>query len=667
MDLFEGFGVGAVNTPFYNDLLRQGGFVLASESFNLLEEKDVGLDVPCDVSPDQELSKPLQLCGGCESSRAALEGGDLGFGAATQVQRGESRGQFDDNEDEATSLPTSSSLSRGDRSVLSIPRARQAAPVRKEVAAAPGKAAVHCEVDLETAEGHGTEDETVDGEGTQGAPQKKRGDRQDDVVGSSKKQKTKAPKSVGEKRKGTDGEQDHPGNKCPASKQKQPASGPSSPRLAIDVDAGYFLEYKDSVRTKREFEISPAQVVDLGEWEDLYNQRSLDPLLVEGIKEAMWLTIENKEQKYELPTLKLALLGLQEPTPRNKAQRLKPEEWKDELAGQYYYYAVCGQRNAATARSLLDSEVAKKYNFERWPTRMVYFSDNDFEGYFLVSSLDKKKDLKAPPRQLKLSIKEIRWQWKHNVFPRAVMGNPNGKQEQVWKWCEFCTMALHKTPYNNLWILADQKGEDAIKKQNVALRSYFPLAMAGENVWKLAGSPSLAKLGKLNWKLNVQEMVQLVKCDHVLVRLWNYYQFKHEKKPDEDWIQKYPFLKSKSAVFKKFKNRVLDDDLWDGSRKCVSDAALFMDYPPYMGCGEDQSIEATKKLASHRNLTVDWRNKVLSVLTGSRLKSREITLAEGIVHIKWKDTRDVTSIAPFDNDPLEADVRSAELKEAVTA
>ncbi|GBG79732.1 hypothetical protein CBR_g29996 [Chara braunii] len=88
-----------------------------------------------------------------------------------------------------------------------------------------------------------------------------------------------------------------------------------------------------------------------------------------------------------------------------------------------------------------------------------------------------------------------------------------------------------------------------------------------------------------------------------------------------------------------------------------------------MGCDDDHSIEATKKLAGHMKLTIDWRTKVLFALTSSRLtqKSREIALAEGIVSIKWKDMGDVTSIAPFGNDPLEADIRSEELKEAVAA
>ncbi|GBG66373.1 hypothetical protein CBR_g60024 [Chara braunii] len=130
---------------------------------------------------------------------------------------------------------------------------------------------------------------------------------------------------------------------------------------------------------------------------------------------------------------------------------------------------------------------------------------------------------------------------------------------------------------------------------------------------------------------------------------------------------RYLFLKSRFAVFKKFEGQGLDDELWDNSRKHVSDSALFKDCPPYMGCDQENSIEVTEKLVGHKKLSVDWRNKVLSVLNGSRLKRREVALAKGVIHIKWKDTGDVTSIAPFTNDPLEADIRGAELKEAVAA
>ncbi|GBG63901.1 hypothetical protein CBR_g39906 [Chara braunii] len=487
LELCEGFRAGVVNTPFYRELILGGGFVLAREFFDMLEDRNIALDVPCDVGPSLELSLPLRLCGGCESSGAAAEGDDLGFGPATHLHRGESGGQFDDSEDEGPAPP----LSDTRRSVLSIPGVQTDAPVQRKSTEPAGEVAAFSEVNFEASEGQSVEEVTAGGLGSQGAPQKRRGDRPDEFAGSTKKLKSKAPRTAGEKRKGTEGEQGR----------------------------------------------------------------------------------------------------------------------------------------------------------------------------------------------------------------------------QVLKWREFCNVALNMTPHNNLWILADQKGEEAIRKQGAALRSYFPLAMVGENVWKLAveffekwetgrllehdgakwimrkkkvknvkpgvayidndnvpvdpptkkgkkekeegewfvqvpesdahcwktmesltdnekcrvlkkviacevvwvqaGSLALAKLGKLS----VQEMVHLVKCDRVLVRLWNYYQFKHDKRPDADWSQRCPFLKS---------------------RKYVTDSSLFKDCPPYMGCDDDKSIEATEKLAGHKKLSVDWRNKVLSVLTGSRLKSREIALAEGIVHIKWK-------------------------------
>ncbi|GBG83759.1 hypothetical protein CBR_g37560 [Chara braunii] len=301
------------------------------------------------------------------------------------------------------------------------------------------------------------------------------------------------------------------------------------------------------------------------------------------------------EKTYELPTLKLAPLGLE-----------KPKDWKDELAGQYYYYAVAGQHNAAAARTLLGTDVAVRYNFERWPARMVYFSDADFEGYFLVSADDNKKDLKAPPRQQKLSMKDIRWCWKERGYPRAVMGNPSGKQAQT-------------------------------------------------------GSSVLAKQGKLG----MREGVQLVKCDRILVRLWNYYQFKYENRPDSDWMRSCPFLRKREAILGQFKSQGLDAALWDGSRKLVGDSSLFKDCPSFMGCEDDKLIKATKKLVQNKKLSIDWKNKVLSVLTSGRSKSMDVVLAEGMVHIRWQDLGDVTSIAPFGVDPLEAQMKVVELEKAI--
>ncbi|GBG70789.1 hypothetical protein CBR_g8088 [Chara braunii] len=121
----------------------------------------------------------------------------------------------------------------------------------------------------------------------------------------------------------------------------------------------------------------------------------------------------------------------------------------------------------------------------------------------------------------------------------------------------------------------------------------------------------------------------------------------------------------KEFILMEFEKQGMDASLRDGSRKLVVDAPVYKDCPPYMGCEDEKTIKATEKLAQNKKLSTDWKNKVLSVLTGSRAKSMEVALAEGVVHVLWKDTGEVTSIAPFGVDPLEAQLRVAELEKAV--
>ncbi|GBG79739.1 hypothetical protein CBR_g30003 [Chara braunii] len=282
------------------------------------------------------------------------------------------------------------------------------------------------------------------------------------------------------------------------------------------------------------------------------------------------------------------------------------------------------------------------------------------------------------------------------------MGKPSGKQEPVRKWREFCTVALHKTLYNNLWIMADQKGDDTIKKQNAALRSYFPLAVDGENVWKLVvelferwETGRLLGHDEEKWIVR-KKKVRNVK--HVVAYIDNEKLGRKEvvynvlvnpptrkcknEKEEGDWLAQVPepdthCWKAMESLTDNEKCHVLKkvlacemDWVQVGSPALAKLGKLSVqDMVHLVKCDPVLVRLSTEKLASHMKVTIDWRNKVFSALTGSRLtrKSREIALAEGIVHIKWKDTGDVTSIAPFGNDPLEADIRSAELKEAVAA
>ncbi|GBG78062.1 hypothetical protein CBR_g25999 [Chara braunii] len=147
----------------------------------------------------------------------------------------------------------------------------------------------------------------------------------------------------------------------------------------------------------------------------------------------------------------------------------------------------------------------------------------------------------------------------------------------------------------------------------------------------------------------------------MLVRLWNYYQFMHENRPDTDWTRVYPILKKREAILVKFEKQGMDASLWDGSRKLAGNASLYKDYPPYMGCEDDKDCSPLNK-----KFPADWKNKVHSVLTGSRAKSMEVGLAKGTMDVLWKDYGDVTSIVPFDVDPLDAQMRVTELEKALS-
>ncbi|GBG86057.1 hypothetical protein CBR_g40958 [Chara braunii] len=586
-----------------------------------------------------ECARGREMRMGCTKPEAALRFVELGE-EATAVQ-GEERGRFDDSEEEEEEDTRVSPQRLGDRGTLRIPGAERGATVVEQSSTSSGR----------------------------------RG------LGRRTRQLASFPAG----REGNNSLHKREGEVLRGRRRELKRSRRQKPHSSQGVK-GRELRGMSARRAKSaRFVINPSQVIDIGEREAAYNQRSLDPVQIRDIIDAMTTAYSQAEKTYALPTLKFAPLGLVKPMPGVRADRLKPEDWKDELARQYYYYAVAGQHNAAAARALLGTDVAVRYSFERWPARMVYFSDEDFEGYFLVSAEDNKKDLKAPPRQPKLSMRNIRWCWKELGYPKAVMGNPSDKQAQVEAWRRFCAEALHRTSYSHLWTLADDKTEQGIKKQNAALRSYFPLAMAGKSAWETGmefferwetgrllapegakwiakkkkvqglkpGSSALAKQGKMG----MQEAVQLVKCDRILVRLWNYYQFKHENRPDSDWTTKYPFLKKREAILAKFEGQGLDEALWDGSKKLVSDSSLFKDCPPYMGCEDDKSIKATEKLVQNKKLPIDWKNKVLSVLTGSRSKSMEVAL--------WNDSKDVTTIAPFGVDPLDAQMKVVELERVV--
>ncbi|GBG86171.1 hypothetical protein CBR_g41075 [Chara braunii] len=298
-------------------------------------------------------------------------------------------------------------------------------------------------------------------------------------------------------------------------------------------------------------------------------------------------------------------------------------------------------------RALLGTDVAVRYNFKRWPARMVYFSDEDFEGYFLVSAEDNKKDLKAPPRQLKLSMRDIRWCWKELGYPKVVMGNLSGKQAEVEAWRRFCAEALHRTPYNHLWTLADDKTEQGIKKQNAALQSYFPLAM----VWKSAWETGMEFFERWETgRLLAPEGAKWIAKKKKLQGL----------KPGVSHIENE---KDGRKVF--VYNVPIEGPQKKGKKEKESGDWFVQVTEPDPHCWK--SMEALTDNEKCRLLKDVLNCEVVWVQTGSSAGAKQGTLRmhKAVQLVKCDRILDVTSIAPFGVNPLDAQMKVVELERAV--
>ncbi|GBG86786.1 hypothetical protein CBR_g42070 [Chara braunii] len=130
-------------------------------------------------------------------------------------------------------------------------------------------------------------------------------------------------------------------------------------------------------------------------------------------------------------------------------------------------------------------------------------------------------------------------------------------------------------------------------------------------VWVQTSSKKLAEQGKFS----VKEMVDIIKMDRIMLRLWHYAEFEYEEMDKREWNVKSTFFRSKKQLFEEFKDRGLDDKLWNESRKFFTDTTYVNKCPQFLGCQHDNNIKRTAALVYDQHFPAEWKRVVLSNLS----------------------------------------------------
>ncbi|GBG61117.1 hypothetical protein CBR_g19194 [Chara braunii] len=170
-------------------------------------------------------------------------------------------------------------------------------------------------------------------------------------------------------------------------------------------------------------------------------------------------------------------------------------------------------------------------------------------------------------------------------------------------------------------------------------------------VWVQTSSKKLAEQGKFS----VKEMVDIIKMDRIMLRLWHYVEFEYEEMDKREWNANSTFFKSKRQLFEEFKDKGLDDKLWNGSRKFFMDSTYVNKCPQFLGCQHDNNIKRTVTLINDQHFPAEWKRVVLSVITGDRAKGKNNPRGvDECINIMSTRISALTTLAQFDVDPLSA-------------
>ncbi|GBG62746.1 hypothetical protein CBR_g31763 [Chara braunii] len=371
---------------------------------------------------------------------------------------------------------------------------------------------------------------------------------------------------------------------------------------------------------------------------------------------------------------------------------------------KYWYYPVCGQHNERAAMKVKDHPVFEYYNFYKWSFRPIYFHDDEFDGYAHVSCEDNMKDKKNPLRLQVLSMRGIRNIWKIKGKPHDsvfALGEKfyeewsKGKllASDDWRWTKkpptfgevanpgLSTVTDSQGLKKHVWYVkvddpSLKKGKGKPKKgaeektfyvqvpePNVhCLKELVDLTDRKKKrllngvlnlnvVWVQTSSKKLAEQGKFS----VKEMVDVIKMDGIMLRLWHYVEFKYKEMDKREWNANSTFFRSKKQLLEEFKDKGLDDKLWNESRKFFTDTTYVNKCPQFLGCQHDNNIKRTVALVNDQHFPAEWKRVVVSVITGTRAKGKKNPRGvDECINIMWTRISTLTTLAQFNVDPLNA-------------
>ncbi|GBG87228.1 hypothetical protein CBR_g45287 [Chara braunii] len=445
----------------------------------------------------------------------------------------------------------------------------------------------------------------------------------------------------------------------------------------FNLDNAFFLEMQTGVQKDVVLHIHPERILAIPDWEDTYNHRSLDEFLVDTIASAMIDCYECKDMRYTKSIFVLAPIVVP-PENGEPAVRVLPADFDNSQSEKYWYYPVCGQHNARAAMKVKDHPVFEYYNFCKWPFRPIYFPDDEFDGYahdevrkwVQFMALAMKKTQYTPLWNLSTEEKKRKeWAEKLRYYLPLAMADDSvfALGEKFYEeWSKGKLLASD----GRRWTEKPPTHEEVAKP---GLSTMTDSQGLKKHVWYVkVDDPSLNK-GKGKPKKGVEEKTFYVQVPETDVHCWKELvdltdrekkrlfndvlnlNFEYEEMDKREWNANSTFFRSKKQLLEEFKDKGLDDKLWNESRKFFTDSTYVNKCPQFPGCEHDNNIKRTATLINDQHFLAEWKRVVLSVITGDCAKGKKNPRGvDECINIMWTRTSALPTLAQFNVDPLSA-------------